>query len=85
MVSFEYQITDPEGLHARPAGLLVKSAQACSSEVTVSLNGKNVNAKRIFAIMGLGAKQNDVMTISVEGDKEQTDCADLKAFCEENL
>ena len=85
MQSFTYQIKDPDGLHARPAGLLVKCAQACSSDVGISKGGKSADVKRLFAVMGLGVGQNDAVTFSVEGPDEVADCAKLKGFCETNL
>jgi phosphotransferase system HPr (HPr) family protein len=85
MQKFEYKVKDPDGLHARPAGLLVKCAQACSSNVNISKGGKSADAKRLFAVMGLNVKQNDEVTFSVEGQDERTDSAKLKAFCETNI
>ena len=35
MIQFDHIVQDPEGLHARPAGKLVKFAQACSSEIRI--------------------------------------------------
>lgn len=85
MQTFVYKIKDELGLHARPAGLLVKSATACTSEVTLQVNGKSANAKRLFAVMGLGAKQGDTLEFSVEGTSEAEDSAKLKEFCEQNF
>ncbi|NLJ31675.1 MAG: HPr family phosphocarrier protein [Clostridiales bacterium] len=85
MQNFVYTVTDPEGLHARPAGLLVKCAQSCGSDVKITLNGRTADAKRLFAVMGLCVKQNDQMAFAVEGSDEAADCEKLKAFCEANL
>jgi phosphocarrier protein HPr len=85
MEKFSFVVKDELGLHARPAGLLVKCAQACSSNISISKDGKLADAKRLFAIMGLGVKQNDEITFSVEGLDENTDSVKLKAFCEANL
>ena len=48
MQKFNYSIKEPEGLHARPAGLLVKCAQSCSSNVKVEVKGQTADAKRLF-------------------------------------
>lgn len=86
MQKFDHTVRDPEGIHARPAGLLVKCAQSCSSKVTiVAASGKSADAKRLFAVMGLGVKQNDRITLTVEGSEESADCEKLKAFCKESL
>lgn len=85
MLTFEFKVKDPDGLHARPAGLLVKCAQSCSSKITVTKDGQSADAKRLFAVMGLGVHQNDDVSFAVEGAEESADSEKLKAFCEENL
>ncbi|ARP49571.1 MULTISPECIES: HPr family phosphocarrier protein [Caproicibacterium] len=85
MQKFTYTVTDPQGLHARPAGLLVKCAQGCTSSVQMAAKSRSADAKRIFAVMGLGVKKDDEITFSVEGASEAKDAAELKAFCEKNL
>ncbi len=57
MQNFSYTITDENGIHARPAGIFVKKASAFSSEITVTLGDKSASAKKLFALMGLGAKK----------------------------
>ena len=56
MKEFTYVIQDAEGLHARPAGLIVKLAQAMDSRVTLTANEKTADCKRLFAVMKLAAK-----------------------------
>lgn len=56
MKEFIYTVTDPQGIHARPAGELVKLAKEFTSSVTISKDGKSGDCKKIFAIMGLGIK-----------------------------
>lgn len=85
MKQFNYCIQSPEGLHARPAGLLVKFAQNCSSKITLQVHGKSADVKHLFAVMGLGVSHNDQICFTVEGLQENTDCAKLKAFCSKNL
>ena len=85
LIEFDYTIQDPQGLHARPAGRLVKFVQDCSSKVSVTLGGKTVDAKRLFGIMSLCAKKGDGITVKLEGEKEASDSKDLKKFCEETF
>ncbi len=85
MKEFTYKVTDPEGFHARPAGQLVKFAQGLDSEVTVSLDGRKADARKIFAVMGLCVKQDNVITVSVSGGSEETNTASLKAFFEKSV
>ena len=85
MKSFNYVITDEVGIHARPAGILVKEAKKYSSKVTISAGGKSADATRLMAIMGMGVKKGDEVTVSVEGDDEDTAVAELETFFKENL
>ncbi len=85
MQKFQYTIQDPVGLHARPAGLLVKCAQGLASSASIEKGGKTADAKRLFAVMGLAVKQHDLVTFTLEGEAEQEDCETLRAFCEENI
>lgn len=63
MESFKYIITDENGIHARPAGLLVKEAKGIASKVILSCNGKSVDATKLIAIMSLGAKKGTEVTV----------------------
>ena len=85
MKEFSYVITDPEGIHARPAGEFVKAAKSFESSVMIAKDGKQVDAKRIFGVMGLAAKQGHEVTITVEGPDEDKAAAELEAFLKENL
>ena len=85
MKSFDYTITDPVGIHARPAGLLVKEVKKYESEVMIKKGEKEVDASKLMILMSLGAKQNDTVTVSVEGADEDTACEALKAYFENNL
>ena len=51
MKKFDYTITDALGIHARPAGELVKVAKGFSSKITLGCNGKEVDAKRMISVM----------------------------------
>ena len=86
MKSFEYTITDPLGIHARPAGLLAKAAKAYSgTTVTITKAGNTVKASQLIKLMGLGVKQGDQVTVSAEGPAEEEAIAAMKKFFEENL
>ena len=86
MKSFEYTITDPVGIHARPAGLLVKEIKNfAGNTVTITKGDKSVNALKLMALMQMGIKKGDTVTISVEGPNEDTVSAALEAFFKSNL
>lgn len=85
MKSFEYTITDPVGLHARPAGILVKEVKKLASTVTVTKGEKSVSALKLMALMGMGIKQGDTVTVSLEGADEDTAAAMLEEFFKANF
>lgn len=85
MKQFSYAVTDPEGLHARPAGILVKKCAGYSSAVKITKGAKTADAKKIFAVMGMGVKNGEEVTLSIEGEDEDRAAAELEAFFRENL
>ncbi len=85
MKNFEYVITDEVGIHARPAGLLVKASKDYSSTIIVKCGDKSADAKKLLAVMSLGVKKGQNIEVSVEGDDEDTAVAALETFFKENL
>jgi phosphocarrier protein len=85
MKSFKYTIKDELGIHARPAGMLVKEAKNYESKITLEANGKSADISRLMAIMALGVKQGVEVTITAEGADEDAAIAGIEAFLQENL
>ena len=85
MKEFTYTITDPEGIHARPAGELVKVAKEFTSKITLSKDGKAGDCKKIFSIMGLGVKKGNEVVLTFDGEDEEAACDKVTAFIKENL
>ncbi|MSS20182.1 HPr family phosphocarrier protein [Pseudoramibacter porci] len=85
MKEFTYTITDPAGIHARPAGILVKKTQPYASEITLVKGDKQANGKSMLSVMGLGARNGDEITVQAEGADEADAVAELEAFFKENL
>ena len=85
MKEFTYTIKDEQGIHARPAGELVKAAAAYPCKVTISKEGKEVDAKRILGVMGLGVKKGQEIVLKTEGADEDAAMEKLSAFLKENL
>ena len=85
MKSFEYTITDPVGIHARPAGILVKEIKKYASTVTVNKGEKSVNALKLMGLMGMGIKKGDTIRVDIEGADEDAAAAEIEAFFKANL
>ena len=85
MKKFEYVITDEVGIHARPAGGLVKEAKKYESKIMVSANGKSAEATKLMAVMSLGVKCGQTVEVEITGSDEETAYENMKAFFEANL
>ena len=85
MKTFEYTIKDELGIHARPAGLLVKEAKKFESECAITKDGKTKKLTQLMMLMSLGVKQGDIVTVTAEGADEEAAAAALKEFFENNL
>lgn len=85
METFHYTIQDPAGLHARPAGLLVRKAQESEHDIAISCHGKSADLKKLLAVMGLGIRQGDTVTVTVSGENAVQRAADLRLFFENTV
>ena len=85
MKEFTYKICDELGIHARPAGLLVKKAGEFDSQAIMYNGEKSADMKRIFALMSLGVKQGDTVRVTVSGSDEEKACAEIESFLKNNL
>lgn len=85
MKTFSYTIKDETGIHARPAGLLVKTAKQFKSEILIGKDGKTVNAVKLMSLMGLGVKCGDTVTVTVTGSDEDSASHAIEEFLRNNL
>lgn len=85
MKQITYKIKDEIGIHARPAGLLVKKASGFSSEIMIEKGEKSVDAKKIFGVMSLSAKRGDEIKLTINGADEEQAAEELSKFLAENL
>ena len=85
MKKFEYVIKDEVGIHARPAGELVKEAQKYESRILITSNGKSAEATKLMAVMSLGVKCGQTVEVEITGSDAETAYENMKAFFETNL
>ncbi len=86
MKEFTHIIANEIGLHARPAGNLVKLAKSFSSKVTIEKAGKPpVNGTALMKVMGLCAMKGDEVKITIEGEDEEKAFESIKKYMDENL
>lgn len=85
MKSFKYVIKDELGIHARPAGVLVQNIKKYESKVVIKKDGKAADARKIMALMGLGVKCGNEITVEVEGADEDAAFEEIKALFESDF
>ena len=85
MKEFKYVITDPQGIHARPAGELVKAAKAFTSSIMITKDGKSGDCKKIFGIMGLGIKKGNEVMVTFDGEDEEAAYEAVSKLMQESL
>lgn len=82
---FNYILKDENGIHARPAGMLVKEASKYTSSINIKKGEKSADAKRLFSIMSLAAKKGDELSFSISGQDETDAAESLQNFLKANL
>lgn len=85
MKSFNYTIQDDLGIHARPAGLLVKEAKKYQSKITLTKETKTVAATQLMMLMSMGVKKGAEVTVTAEGPDEVEAIAAMEKFFRDNL
>lgn len=85
MKQFDFTIRDELGIHARPAGMIVKKAKEFQSEIQIEKNGKTAVASQLFKLMSLGVRKGDTVTVTVTGEDEDAAFAAIETIFQENL
>lgn len=85
MRQLKYVLTDPDGIHARPAGEFINLIKELGVSVTISLGDKKADAGKIFEIMKLGALCGDELSFLISGNDEEKACEQIEAFLKDNL
>ena len=85
MKTFNYTIKDELGIHARPAGVLAKTAKSLDSQITITKGEKSAIATKLMAVMGMGIKCGDTVTVTVDGGDEAKSEQTIENFFETTL
>ena len=75
-------VVNPQGLHARPADLLVRKASGFGSSILIGRDGELVDCKSILSLLTLGAAQGTELCISAQGDDAQAAIDAISALFE---
>ena len=68
MNEIKYTVTDKNGIHARPAGLIVQVSKQYSSDISLSCGGRQADCKKLIQLMQLGVKCGDEITVTATGE-----------------
>lgn len=85
MKEFQFTVSDAQGLHARPAGVIVAAAKQFASAITIEANGKTGDAKRLLAVMSMGIKFGATVTVRISGEDEQAAAEEMEKQFKANL
>ena len=85
MVAQKVKITNPTGLHLRPAGNLCKEAMKFKCSITFDYNGNIANAKSVLSVLGACIKSGDEIELRCDGEGEEEALSSLVDFVENKL
>jgi phosphotransferase system HPr (HPr) family protein len=85
MKEFSYTLKDPNGVHARPAGELVKMLGTYTSAITISRGESSCDGKKLIALMKMRVKCGETITVRVEGTDEAEAAQAAEEFVKANL
>ena len=85
MKTFKYVIQDEQGIHARPAGILVRAATEFESDIHICKDGKQGGFKTDFRSDGAVCQKGDEITVTISGKDEDAAAEKIEALFKENL
>lgn len=80
IVKRKIKITNPAGLHARPASVFVRTANKYESDIVVKKDGESVNGKSIMGLLMLAASEGSVIEIEISGPDAEQAMKELEIF-----
>lgn len=73
-------VRNAQGLHARPADLLVRTANQFASTIKIGRSGELVDCKSILSLLTLGAAQGTELALTAEGDDAESALESIEAL-----
>ena len=85
MISKDFLITAPEGIHARPATALVRLTKNFNSVISLKKGDQTIRLNSLLNILSLGAKGGEAITILIEGPDEAMAAEAIEHFFSQQL
>lgn len=85
MVSQKITVNNASGLHARPAAMLAQAAGKCTSNITILVGNKTIQAKSVLNIMAAGIKCGTEIEVCCDGASEEEDLKKIVGLIESGL
>ncbi|MBV7363311.1 HPr family phosphocarrier protein [Actinomycetaceae bacterium TAE3-ERU4] len=79
MASKTVTVGSKVGLHARPAALVAEAAGEFDDDITLTLNGEEVDADSAMMVMTLGASFGDEVTVTSDNEEAVEKLAEMIA------
>lgn len=84
MRQMEFTVRDKDGIHARPAGILVQKMQSFPCRIVIKKGEKEADCKKLFALMKLAIKCGETITLTADGEQEDQAISAARQIWEEN-
>lgn len=85
MREITYVIKDPDGIHPRPAGQIVKTAKEFNSSAILYCKDYSCDLKKLLGVMGCQAACGDALRVEITGEDEAKAAHAILTALEENL
>lgn len=80
MKQVTYTITNPLGIHGRPAVEPVQAAKSFRSEITPEKGGRSTICTRMMALLHLSVKRGGLVSATIQGEDKETDAPKMETF-----
>jgi phosphocarrier protein len=85
MITKDYVVTAPLGLHARPATTLIRLAKNYKSAISLKKGEKTIRLNSMLNILSLNVKGGETVSVSIEGEDELAASANIDQFFTKEL
>ncbi|MDB5011936.1 MAG: HPr family phosphocarrier protein [Daejeonella sp.] len=85
MITKEYMVYSPQGLHARPAVALIKLAKKYKAVIHINKNEKRIVLQSMLTLLTMAIQHGDTLSLHIDGEDEIEAGEELDMFFNEHL